>query len=114
MNTGQNAVFGQTATCNFDTSDFGFLGVVGIDASHPLGGCPNPGALTPAQATECIANELTASLLANGTPLNFTDKGTILNTFGYNFIFGSSHGNESINRNVIDRNSTQPRRKRSS
>ena len=101
INPGENAVFGQTASFNFDTSDFGFLGVVGIDASHPLGGCTNPGALTPAQATECIANEPTVSFLANGTPLSFTDKGTILNTFGYDFIFGSSDGNESINWNVI-------------
>jgi hypothetical protein len=101
INPGENAVFGQTASFNFDTSDFGFLGVVGIDASHPLGGCTNPGALTPAQATECIANEPTVSFLANGTPLSFIDKGTILNTFGYDFIFGSSDGNESINWNVI-------------
>jgi hypothetical protein len=57
INPGENAVFGQTASFNFDTSDFGFLGGVGIDASHPLGGGTNPGALTPSQATECIANE---------------------------------------------------------
>jgi hypothetical protein len=104
INPGDNAVFGQTASFNFDTSDSGFLnGVPGlaIDAGHPLGGCTNPGALTPAQATECIANEPTVSFLANGLPLSFTDKGTILNTFGYDFINGSSDGNESINWNVI-------------
>ena len=101
INPGENAVFGQTGSFNFDTSDFGFLGAVGIDAGHPLGGCTNPGALTPAQAMECIANEPIVSFLANGTPLSFTDKGTILNTFGYDFINGSSDGNESINWNVI-------------
>jgi hypothetical protein len=102
INPGKNAIFGQTASFNFDTSDHGFLaGAPGIDAGHPLGGCTNPGALTPAQASECIANEPTVSFLANGTPLSFTDKGTILNTFGYDFIFGSSDGNESINWNVI-------------
>lgn len=104
INPGDNAVFGQTGSFNFDTSDFGFLnGIPGhaIDAGHPLGGCTNPGALTPAQATECIANEPTVSFLANGSPLSFTDKGTILNTFGYDFINGSSDGNESINWNVI-------------
>ncbi len=101
INPGDNAIFGQTASFNFDSSDFGFLGAVGIDAGHPLGGCTNPGALSAAQATECIANEPTVSFLANGTPLSFTDKGTILNTFGYDFINGSSDGNESINWNVI-------------
>jgi hypothetical protein len=101
INPGDNAIFGQTASFNFDSSDHGFLGPVGIDAGHPLGGCTNPGALSPAQAAECIANEPTVSFLANGTPLSFTDKGTILNTFGYDFISGSSDGNESINWNVI-------------
>ena len=101
INPGENAIFGQTASFNFDTSDFGFLGVVGIDASHPLGGCTNPGALTSAQAAMCIANEPIVSFLANGTPLSFTDTGTILNTFGYDFINGSTDGNESINWNEI-------------
>ena len=106
INPGDNAVFGQTGSFNFDTSDFGFLnagnvGINAIDASHPLGGCTNPGALSSALATECIANEPIVSFLANGTPLSFTDKGTILNTFGYDFINGSSDGNESINWNVI-------------
>ena len=101
INPGQNGIFTQTASYNFDSSDFGFLGVVGIDASHPLGGCTNPGALTSAQATECVANEPVVSFLANGTPMSFTDTGTILNTFGYDFINGSSDGNESINWNVI-------------
>ena len=101
INPGKNAIFGQTASFNFDTSDFGFLGAVGIDASHPLGGCTNPGALTSMQASDCIKNEPIVSFLVNGTPLSFTDKGTILNTFGYDFINGSSDGNESINWNVI-------------
>jgi len=101
ISPGDNAVFGQTGSFNFDTSDFGFLGTVGIDASHPLGGCTNPGALTSAQAAECIAIEPIVSFLANGRPLSFTDKDTILDTFGYDFINGSSDGNESINWNVI-------------
>lgn len=101
INPGQNGIFTQTSSYNFDSSDFGFLGAVGIDASHPLGGCTNPGALTSAQAAECIAKEPVVSFLANGTPMSFTDTGTILNTFGYDFINGSSDGNESINWNVI-------------
>jgi len=107
INPGKNAIFGQTASFNFDTSDFGFLGAIGIDASHPLGGCTNPGALTSGQKAECIANEPIVSFLVNGTPLSFTDKGTILNTFGYDFINGSSDGNESINWNVIGASPTR-------
>jgi hypothetical protein len=108
INPGKNAIFGQTASFNFDTSDFGFLGAVGIDASHPLGGCTNPGALTSVQAATCIANEPIVSFVVNGTTtLSFTDKGTILNTFGYDFINGSSDGNESINWNVIGASPTR-------
>jgi PEP-CTERM motif len=107
INPGENAIFGQTASFNFDTSDFGFLGAVGIDASHPLGGCTNPGALNSAQKAACIANEPIVKFLANGTPLSFTDTGTILNTFGYDFINGSSDGNESINWNVIGASPTR-------
>jgi hypothetical protein len=101
INPGQIGVFAQTTAFNFDSSDFGFLGVVGIDASHPLGGCTNPGALTAAEAAACITNEPVVSFTENGTAFSFKDSGSILNTFGYDFINGSSDGNESINWNKI-------------
>ncbi len=67
---GQEAIYAQTAQYNFDTSDFGFLGAVGIDKSHPLGGCTNPGALTAIQQHYCIINEPLVSFNENGQPVS--------------------------------------------
>jgi len=98
---GQKAIYAQTAQFNFDTSDFGFLGVVGIDKSHPLGGCTNPGALTALQRHDCIVDAPLVSFDENGHAVSYVDSGTVLNTFGYDFLYGSSDANESINWNVI-------------
>jgi hypothetical protein len=97
------AIFTQTVAFNFDTSDSGFLGsaAIGIDAAHPLGGCTNPGALTAAQAALCISDAPVVTFTENGNPQSFKDSTNIINTFGYDFIHGSSDGNESINWNVI-------------
>lgn len=98
---GQKALYAQTAQYNFDSSDFGFLGLIGIDKAHPLGGCTNPGALTATQQQDCIIDAPLVSFNENGHPVSYVDTGTVLNTFGYDFIYGSSDGNESINWNVI-------------
>jgi hypothetical protein len=98
---GQKAIYAQTAQFNFDTSDFGFLGVIGIDKAHPLGGCTNPGALSAAEAHDCIVDAPIVSFKENGHLVSYVDSGSILNTFGYDFVNGSSDGNESINWNVI-------------
>lgn len=102
IGAGQTGIFTQTYSYNFDSSDYGFLpSPSAIDGSHPLGGCTNPGALSSAQQAMCIANRPVVSFSENGNPLSFTDTGSVLNTFGYDFIYGSSDGNESINWNVI-------------
>jgi len=99
---GGKGIFTQSVEFNFDTSDFGFLpDGIGIDAGHPVGGCTNPGALTAAQKALCVSNAPVVSFTENGTPVSFTDTGNILDTFGYDFINGSSDGNESINWNSI-------------
>lgn len=98
---GQKAIYAQTAQYNFDSSDFGFLGLIGIDKAHPLGGCTNPGALTATQQQYCVVDAPLVSFSENGHPVSYVDIGTVLNTFGYDFISGSSDGNESINWNVI-------------
>ncbi len=102
IGTGENAIFGQTSQFNFDTSDYGFLpNGIGIDGTHPLGGCTNLGALSAAQAADCSSLAPVVSFQANGTPFSFKDTGNILNTFGYDFVCCSSDGNESINWNLI-------------
>lgn len=100
---GQKVIYAQTAQFNFDSSDYGFLGSspIGIDAAHPLGGCTNPGALDPTQQSDCRIDAPVVSFTENGKVLSFTDSGHILDTFGYDFIYGSSDGNESINWNSI-------------
>ncbi len=99
---GENAIFGQTAQFNFDTSDFGFLANgVAITAAFPLGGCTNPGGLSAADALLCITNAPVVSFTENGIPVSFTDTGNILDTFGYDFVCCASDGNESINWNLV-------------
>jgi len=99
---GDTGVFAQAFSYNFDSSDFGFLpSPIGIDGSHPLGGCTNLGALSAGQQALCAANAPVVSFDENGNPESFTDTGMVINTFGYDFIAGSSDGNESINWNAI-------------
>ena len=101
---GGTGIFTQTASYNFDTSDFGLFGggPVNVDASHPFGGCTNPA--SPAQAAQCTAFAPTVSFNLDGSPLSYTDSGHILDTFGYDLINLPSpggDGNESINWNTI-------------
>jgi len=101
---GGTGIFTQSAAFNLDTSDSGFLnGVSGfaIDAGHPLGGCTNLAALSPANQTACTTNQPVVSFSENGNLFSAHDTGHILDTFGYDFINGSSDGNESINWNSI-------------
>lgn len=105
IGAGQTGIFTQTVAYNFDSSDFGPLGgaVLGIDAAHPLGGCTNPGALSAGQQAACLASIPVVSFSSDGgaTTQSFNDTGFIINTFGYDFINGSSDGNESIKWNLI-------------
>lgn len=100
---GQIGIFTQLFSYNFDTSDTGVLGggPIGIDAAHPLGGCTNPGALSAAQVAACLAARPVITFDVNGVGASFTDDGHIIDTFGYDFINGSSDGNESINWNLV-------------
>ncbi len=98
---GQVGIFTQTGSYNFDSSDNGVLGsgAVNITPQYPLGGCTNPS--SPAQAALCAANAPVVSFMENGTQVTLNDSGQVLNTFGYDFINGSTDGNESINWNLI-------------
>jgi hypothetical protein len=100
---GGHGIFTQTVAYNYDTSDFGYFGggPVNIDGTHPLGGCTNPQNAT--QVAGCLAYRPQISFSADGgaTTLSYTDSGHILDTFGYDFINGSSDGNESINWNLV-------------
>jgi len=102
--SGDNGIFTQTASYNFDSSDYGLFGggPVNVDATHPLGGCTNPANAT--QTAECLAYQPTVAFSLDGTPLSYKDKGHIIDTFGYDLINlppPGGDGNESINWNVI-------------
>jgi hypothetical protein len=100
INPGQTGIFTQTASYNFDSSDFGLFGggPVNVDPTHPLGGCTNP--QSPAQVASCLAYQPVISFLENGTGFTGKDAGHILDTFGYDLINlppPGGDGNESIN-----------------
>lgn len=98
-------IFTQTASYNFDTSDFGYFGgsVVNVDSTHPYGGCTNPQGAT--EIAGCLAYRPVVSFSVNGGATNsLIDSGHVLDTFGYDLInlpppYGD--GNESINWNLI-------------
>ena len=106
IGAGQTGIFTQTSSYNFDSSDYGPLGggPIGIDLpAHPLGGCTNPAALNVSQQAACLASIPVISFSEDGgaTTASFSDTGYVINTFGYDFINGSTDGNESINWNLI-------------
>ncbi len=114
---GQDGIFTQTGSYNFDTSDFGTFGgapplnlapdnYLGNGDFSGIGGCSSPTALmTSAQLAQCNAAIPTISFIVNGAPTaSFNDSGHILDTGGYDFINASAYGsdgNESINWNVV-------------
>lgn len=99
IGAGQTGIFTQTFSYNFDSSDYGFLGgAPNITAGFPLGGCTNPADAT--QAALCAANAPVIAFSENGNALTVNDTGQVVNTFGYDFINGSTDGNESINWNL--------------
>ena len=101
---GDIGIFTQTASYNFDSSDFGVFGggPVNVDATHPLGGCTNPANST--QVAQCLAYEPLVAFSMDGTPTSYSDSGHVLDTFGYDLINlppPGGDGNESINWNLI-------------
>lgn len=114
---GQEGIFTQTGSFNFDTSDFGAFGAFSPAALAPnnfggngntsaIGGCASSPAFIAAQGftATCAAMAPVISFDENGNPLSFTDTGTILNTGGYDFVNNGAYGgdgNESINWNLV-------------
>jgi PEP-CTERM motif len=110
INPGQTGIFTQTGSYNFDSSDSGELGTFvpaslspTIAGNNAIGGCSSTAAILAASiyAALCAANAPVVSFLENGIGFSSTDTGQILNTGGYDFIYGSADGNESINWNLI-------------
>jgi hypothetical protein len=110
VGVGQNGIFTQTFQYNFDSSDNSPNGASPPGNIFPLdpggngiGGCSSSAA---AQATAgitatCNAEQPIVSFMENGTLFTLNDKGHILDTGWYDFVFQSPDGNESINWNLI-------------
>jgi PEP-CTERM motif len=106
---GQNGIFTQTSSYNFDTSDFGStFPITGtaptVPGNNGIGGCSSPASIVASAGatSNCAAVVPVVSFSENGTtPVSFKDTGQILDTGNYDFINGSSDGNESINWNSI-------------
>ena len=111
ISPGQTGIFTQTASYNFDSSDFGIFGgfppaalAPTVPGNNEIGGCSSAAAILatdPVDAAKCAANAPMVSFMENGNLVTMADTGQILNTGGYDFINGSSDGNESINWNTI-------------
>lgn len=72
---GQSAVFTQTASFNFDSSDQPF-----ISSNSPTNNC-SVGALS--STTPCLSNAPVVSLIVNGSTVNLLDTGHVLDTGGF-------------------------------
>ena len=108
IGAGQDGIFTQTASYNFDSSDNSFGGPVGgISGSDPgsngIGGCSSTAAAQAAAGITslCAGRQPIVSFDENGTLFTLNDSGHILDTGNYDFINGSPDGNESINWNLI-------------
>jgi hypothetical protein len=110
INPGQIGIFTQTASFNFDSSDSGIFGAFPpaslaptVPGNNGIGGCSSTAAILAASgdAALCAANAPVVSFMENGNLVSMTDTGQIVNTGSYDFINGSSDGNESINWNKI-------------
>jgi hypothetical protein len=110
LNPGQTGIFTQTVSYNFDSSDFGIFGgsppaslAPTVPGNNAIGGCSSTASILAASGDValCAANAPVVSFMENGNLVTLTDTGQILNTGGYDFINGSTDGNESINWNLI-------------
>jgi hypothetical protein len=114
IGAGQNGIFTQTSSYNFDSSDNSTGGppggISGTDpGSNGIGGCSSTAA---AQALAgitayCAGREPIVSFDIGADHFSFHDSGHILDTGNYDFINGSADGNESINWNVIGGGATR-------
>jgi hypothetical protein len=108
IGAGQNGIFTQTFSYNFDSSDNSFGsppgGILPLDpGGNGIGGCSSTAAaLALAGITGlCAGRQPIVSFDIGSTHFSFNDSGHILDTGNYDFVNYSPDGNESINWNLI-------------
>jgi hypothetical protein len=82
LHPGQNAVFGSTGNYNFDTSDYGVLGLFAPNGDNCSIG---PAASTPL----CQNNAPLVSFSVNGVTTPKSDTGHVLDTGGFDFVYAN-------------------------
>ena len=114
IGAGQDGIFTQTGSYNFDSSDNSTSGapggiVGGSPGSNGIGGCSSTAAAQAAAGITayCAGRQPIVSFLENGTLMTLNDVGHILDTGNYDFINGSTDGNESIDWNLIGSGGTR-------
>ena len=108
---GATGIFTQTASYNFDSSDFGIFGLTPPAGLEPtsgteIGGCASSAtAIATAGYTSACANSAPVITFSIGAQnFSFTDTGHILDTGGWDFVNNGIYGgdgNESINWNTV-------------
>jgi hypothetical protein len=117
IGAGQMGVFAQNINVDtqFDTSDFGIFGAgspgnlaPSLPGNNGIGGCSSPSSFfTGTQQAQCAAAIPVISFDIGLTHYSFQDTGHILDTGEYDFVNGSSDGNESINWNLVGSSATR-------
>ncbi|MEO6716637.1 MAG: PEPxxWA-CTERM sorting domain-containing protein [Novosphingobium sp.] len=114
IGAGQNGIFTQTVSYNFDSSDNAFGSPPGgilptAAGANGIGGCSSTAAAQAAASITalCAANQPIVSFLLDGNPFTLSDSGHILDTGLYDFVNYSPDGNESINWNLIGTGATR-------
>ena len=114
IGVGQDGIFTQTASFNFDSSDNSTAsppgGITGSDpGSNGIGGCSSTAATQASLGITayCPGREPIVSFDENGTLVTLSDTGHIIDTGNYDFINGSTDGNESIKWNLIGSEATR-------
>ena len=79
LGPGQNAVFASTSNYNFDTSDFGVLGLSAPNNDNCSIGAASTTAL-------CIDNAPLVTFTVNSIPIPLSDTGHVLDTGGFDFV----------------------------
>lgn len=108
IGVGQDGIFTQTGSFNFDSSDNSTGSPPGpIFPSDPgsngIGGCSSTAAAQAAVGITayCAGRQPIVSFDENGTLVTLNDTGHIIDTGNYDFVNFSPDGNESINWNLI-------------
>jgi hypothetical protein len=116
---GQNGIFTQLGSYNFDTSDAGVFGgyppsslAPTVPGNNLIGGCSSPASIisSAGDTALCAAHIPVITFDIGTTHYTFSDTGHILDTGEWDFVNNGAYGedgNESINWNLVGSNANR-------